>query len=182
MAFRAADRPRRGFRGGRALALMLVIFFSSLLVLSCSPGKKTENGGLAPDFVLPSLDGKEVRLSSYRGKVVILDFWATWCPPCRVELPHFIELYEEFQDDGLEIIGISLDRTSSREVASFVKDWKIPYIIVMGTPDVVSSYGGIRGIPTTFVIDRSGKVYRKYVGYRKKEVFERDVRELLKEV
>jgi len=153
-----------------------------LLALSCSSDKGSKEGGGAPDFVLTSLDGKEVRLSQFKGKVVILDFWATWCPPCKLELPHFIELHQEFQDDGLVIIGVSLDRTGIREVATFVKEWKIPYVVVMGTGEVVKNYGGIRGIPTTFVIGKDGKIYRKYVGYRKKEVFQNDVTRLLKEI
>jgi peroxiredoxin len=168
-------------RNAALLAVMLlVIALPFSLLLSCSSGK--DSGDSAPDFVLASLDGQEIRLSNYRGKVVILDFWATWCQPCRLELPHFIEMHNEFGDQGLEIIGVSLDRISSREVASFVKEWKIPYVIVMGTGEVVNSYGGIRGIPTTFVIDKSGKICRKYVGYRKKEVFVKDVQELLKRI
>jgi thiol-disulfide isomerase/thioredoxin len=161
------------------VAAALVLLLCSL---SCSSDKGSSEGGGAPDFVLTSLDGQEVRLSQYRGKVVILDFWATWCPPCKLALPHFIELHQELKDDGLVIIGVSLDKTGVREVASFVKEWKIPYIVVMGTGEVARSYGGIRGIPTTFVIGKDGKVYRKYVGYRKKEVFEKDVLRLLKEV
>jgi peroxiredoxin len=168
-------------RNTSLLALMLLVITLPLSVLfSCSPGK--DSGDTAPDFALASLDGQEIRLSNYRGKVVILDFWATWCQPCRLELPHFIEMYHEFGDQGVEIIGVSLDRISSREVASFVKEWKIPYVVVMGTGEVVNSYGGIRGIPTTFIIDKSGKICRKYVGYRKKEVFVKDVQELLKRI
>lgn len=158
------------------LAVALLLF-----TLSCSD-KASKEGGGAPDFVLTSLDGREVRLSQFRGKVVILDFWATWCPPCKLELPHFIELHHEYQDDGLVIIGVSLDKTGVREVAAFVKEWKIPYVVAMGTGEVVRSYGGIRGIPTTFVIGKDGKIYRKYVGYRKKEVFQDDVSRLLKEI
>ncbi len=160
-----------------AVALALMLFS-----LSCTSDKGSKEGGGAPDFALTSLDGAEVRLSQFRGKVVILDFWATWCPPCKMELPHFIELYQEFQDDGLVIIGVSLDRTGVRDVAAFVKEWKIPYVVVMGTGEVTRSYGGIRGIPTTFVIGKDGKIYRKYVGYRKKEVFKDDVLKLLKAV
>lgn len=161
---------------------ILVITFLFVLILSCSSGNVSRKGNVAPDFVLPTLDGREIRLSEYRGKVVILDFWATWCKPCRVELPHFIALYDEFASEGLEIIGVSLDRTSKREIASFVKEWKIPYIIVIGNREVVQSYGGISGIPTTFVIDRQGNIYRKYLGYRKKKVFERDILKLLEPV
>jgi cytochrome c biogenesis protein CcmG/thiol:disulfide interchange protein DsbE len=158
---------------------ILGIAFSLLLSLSCSMGSTPKEGRGAPDFELPSLDGQQISLSQFRGKVVILDFWATWCKPCRLELPHFVALQEEFGKDALQIIGVSLDRVGSEEVASFVKEWKIPYIVVMGNGEVVRDYGGIRGIPTTFVIDKQGSIYRKYVGYRDKEVFERDIRTLL---
>ncbi|MFH0777844.1 MAG: TlpA disulfide reductase family protein [Candidatus Eisenbacteria bacterium] len=159
-------------------ALLIAVFLAAQLV-SCSPGKSSREGGLAPDFELSSLDGKKVRLSDFRGKVVILDFWATWCKPCRMELPHFIELYEEFAEQGLEILGVSLDRIGPRELGAFVEEWRIPYPVVLGSGEVVQSYGGIRGIPTTFVIDKTGRVYRKYVGYRKKDVFVNDVVKLL---
>jgi cytochrome c biogenesis protein CcmG/thiol:disulfide interchange protein DsbE len=157
----------------------LVTAFSFLLFLSCSMGNATKEGKVAPDFELPSLDGQQVSLSEFRGKVVILDFWATWCNPCRLELPHFVALHQEFGKDALQIIGVSLDRVGSKEVEAFVREWKIPYIVVMGNREVVRNYGGIRGIPTTFVIDKNGNIYRKYVGYRDKEVFERDIRALL---
>ena len=166
----------------RWLAVLAVALTLVLLSLSCSSTKSSKEGGGAPDFVLTSLEGEEVRLSQFKGKVVILDFWATWCTPCKLELPHFIELHQEYKDRGLVIIGVSLDKTGVREVASFVKEWKIPYVVVMGTGEVVRDYGGIRGVPTTFVIGKDGKIYRKYVGYRKKEVFQEDVTALLKAI
>jgi peroxiredoxin len=164
------------------MSRLLIVFSLSLLfslVLSCSSGDVSRKENVAPDFSLRALDGREVRLSEYHGKIVILDFWATWCKPCRLELPHFIELYKEFSQDDLEIIGVSLDRTGSRELAAFIKEWNIPYVVVLGTGQVVQDYGGIRGIPTTFVIDREGNIFRKYVGYRRKEVFERDIWKLM---
>jgi peroxiredoxin len=154
-------------------------FLLLLLLLSCSMGNAPKEGKVAPDFQLLSLSGQQVSLSQFRGNVVIVDFWATWCKPCRLELPHFAALYEEFEKEGLRIIGVSLDQVGSAEVASFVREWKIPYVVVIGNGDVVRNYGGIRGIPTTFVIDKQGNIYRKYVGYRDKEVFERDIRALL---
>ena len=175
----SSDTRAPGKRPLTVLAVALTLVLSSF---SCSSNKSSKEGGGAPDFVLTSLDGQEVRLSQFRGKVVILDFWATWCTPCKLELPHFIELYQEYKDQGLVIIGVSLDKTGVREVASFVNEWKIPYVVVMGTGQVVRDYGGIRGVPTTFVIGRDGKISRKYVGYRKKEVFQEDVTRLLKAI
>lgn len=135
----------------------------------------------APDFELPDVNGKKVRLSDFKGKVIILDFWATWCPPCRAEIPGFIELYNKYKDKGVVIIGISLDEGGVKDVLPFMKEFGINYHILIGNYKVTQDYGGIRGIPTTFVIDKKGNIRAKYVGYRPKEVFERDIIMLLNE-
>ncbi len=133
----------------------------------------------APDFTLPDLEGNSLTLSDFKGRVIILNFWATWCPPCRKEIPDFIELYEKYKDEGLLIIGVSLDRGDSRTVKQFSKNYKINYPIVLGNVNVTQDYGGIRGIPTTFVIDRKGNIKKKYVGYRSRAIFEEAVKRLL---
>jgi peroxiredoxin len=135
----------------------------------------------APDFELPDVNGKKVKLSDFKGKVIILNFWATWCPPCRAEIPGFIELYKKYKDKGVEIIGISLDEGGVKDVVPFMKEFGINYHILIGNYKVTQDYGGIRGIPTTFVIDKKGNIRAKYVGYRPKEVFERDIIMLLNE-
>lgn len=135
----------------------------------------------APNFELPDVNGKKVRLSDFKGKIIILDFWATWCPPCRAEIPGFIELYNKYKDKGVVVIGISLDEGGVRDVVPFMKEFGINYPILIGNFKVTQDYGGIRGIPTTFVIDRKGNIRAKYVGYRPKEVFERDIIMLLNE-
>ena len=135
----------------------------------------------AADFTLNDLSGKPVQLSQLRGKVVILDFWATWCPPCKAEIPHFKELYTEYQPKGLEIIGIALDQGGVSDVAPFAREQAINYPLVIGNPQVVESYGGIRGIPTTFLIDKKGRIAAKYVGYQDKQVFETQIQKLLAE-
>jgi len=141
-----------------------------------SPGAKS-----APSFTLRDLNGKQVSLSDFKGKVVILDFWATWCPPCVIEIPHFIELYEQYKDQGFVMVGISLDRQGVGVVKSFVQKYRVNYPILMTDGRVDRVYGGITGIPTTFVIDRAGNIRRKYVGYRDKSVFETDIKALLAE-
>lgn len=119
----------------------------------------------APDFSLPRTgDGKAVKLSDYSGKVRIVNFWATWCPPCREEIPHFISMYKDLKGKGVEIIGISLDQKGDSVVAPFVKENKMNYPVVIGDQGVVSAYGGIRGIPTTFIVDRKGNIVKKFVG------------------
>jgi cytochrome c biogenesis protein CcmG/thiol:disulfide interchange protein DsbE len=135
--------------------------------------------GKAPDFKLKALDGKEVKLSDFKGKVRIVDFWATWCPPCREEIPDFISLQKEFKGKGLEIIGVSVDREGPEVVKKFGKEFGINYTSLLANEEVIAAYGGIRGIPTTFVIDREGYIVKKYVGATSKETFEKDIKELL---
>ncbi len=139
------------------------------------------DGKLAPDFALTSTDGKTIRLSDYRGKVVVLDFWATWCPPCKAEIPDFIRLYSQYQKDGFQMLGISLDQGGLSDVKPFMKDYGINYPIMLGDNQVVAAYGGIRGIPTTFVIDKKGYVRAAFEGYRSASVFEKLILELTKE-
>lgn len=135
----------------------------------------------APNFELLDVNGRKVRLSDFKGKVIILDFWATWCPPCRAEIPGFIELYNKYKSKGFEMIGISLDEGGVKDVIPFMKEFGVNYHILIGNYKVTQDYGGIRGIPTTFVIDKKGYIRAKYVGYRPKEVFERDIIMLLNE-
>ncbi len=133
----------------------------------------------APDFTLEKLGGGKVSLSDYRGKILIIDFWATWCPPCRMEMPEFVELYRDYADKGVEIIGISIDQNPQAVLPAFVEKYKINFPILLTDRKVDRAYGGISGIPTTFVVDREGKVYKQYVGMRPREVFEEAIKALL---
>jgi len=118
----------------------------------------------APDFSLYTLDGTEIKLSDYKGKTVILDFWATWCPPCRRGIPDLISIKEKFKDD-LVIIGISLDQPSTqKDLPSFIENYGINYPVVIGTMEVVAAYGNIQAIPTSFIIDKEGNIVNKHVG------------------
>ena len=125
----------------------------------------------APDFTLQNLDGEMVSLSDHRGKVVFINFWATWCGPCRQEVPAFVELQEEYGRDKLIILGISLDQGDLSVVRDFSEQYKINYEILYGTPQVVAEYGGIRSIPTTFVIDAEGRLRDGRVGFPGKDIF-----------
>ena len=141
--------------------------------------KEAEVSGQAPDFTLSDLEGEQFTLSSLKGKVVVLNFWGSWCPPCRSEIPDFISFYNEYGERGVEIVGVALERDGGVAVKSFVKEHGINYRVVLGDQEVTQKYGGIRAVPTTFVIDRSGIIRQKHVGAINKKTLEDDVSPLL---
>ena len=155
------------------------VFALALLMLSaCSEGSAIEIGERAPDFSLADINGKTLSLSAFNGKVVILDFFASWCPPCRQEIPDFIELEKAYGDKGFAMIGVAL--VSAVEAKEFADKMGMNYPVLVDDGKVSEVYGPIRSIPTTFVIDKSGKIAKLYIGFRAKAVFENDIKELLK--
>ncbi len=163
--------------------LWLVVMVTTFTQSGCiAKDSKEQNQKVrpAPDFKLTTLEGKEITLKDFKGKVLILDLWDTWCPPCRMEIPHFIDLYKTYQKKGLEILGVALAREGRNAVIKFSKEYKINYLGAFATQKILDDYGPISGIPTTFVIDQQGRIYRTYVGYRDKSVFENDIKTLLK--
>ena len=144
---------------------------------------------LAPDFTLANLDGERVSMSQYKGKVVLLNFWGTWCGPCRKEIPDFVKLSDKYRKQGLEIVGITLTSGSPEKINTFAGNWGINYALLTDiegneTQMVTALYGKatgkqITGIPTTFLIDRDGYIRQKYVGPRSEEVFYKDLKPYL---
>jgi thiol-disulfide isomerase/thioredoxin len=151
----------------------------SLLALAAFFAAPLLHAAPAPVWDLKDLGGKSVKLSDFKGKVVILDFWATWCPPCREEIPNFVALQNQYKGQGLVIVGISLDQGGPGIVSSFVQAQKINYPIVMGDENVSTQYGDIQAIPTTFIIDPQGNIVGKHEGFTEKSVFEDEVKKLL---
>lgn len=121
-------------------------------------------GKAAPDFALKTLDGKNLKLSDLRGKAVVLNFWATWCPPCKVELPWFVDLQKQYGPNGLQIVGISEDEGGKEKVAAFVKEMGVNYTIAVDDDSVSQKYGDVEDLPTTFYIDRNGKIVEFAMG------------------
>jgi peroxiredoxin len=140
---------------GSIIALAAVVLFAAAPSRSATPAAAS---AAAPDFALKDLDGKIVRLSDYRGKAVVLNFWATWCPPCRHEIPWFVDLQNQYGPHGLEIIGISMDESGPAAVKRFADRMNVNYKVVMGDAATAARYGGVRVLPTTVYIGRDGKV------------------------
>jgi len=143
-------------------------------------------GEQAPDFTLTALDGKQVSLKSYRGKAVIVDFWATWCGPCRVEIPWFEDFSKQYAAQGLAVLGVSTDpldddnpAKAHKAVSDFASQIHMNYPILMATNAVQQRYGGIDALPTTFFIDRSGKVVASTIGLAPHDVIEADIKKAL---
>jgi len=132
----------------------------------------------APDFALTSLSGNKINLQDYKGKVVLLDFWATWCGPCRIEIPGFVELQRKYGNQGFAIIGVSMD-DGPQPVRQFYDTFHMNYPVVMGSDKLGELYGGILGLPTSFLVGRDGRIYAKHVGLTDVSVFESEIKELL---
>jgi thiol-disulfide isomerase/thioredoxin len=132
------------------------------------------------DFTMKDLDGKDVSLSSFKGRVILLNFWATWCGPCKAEIPGFVELQKQYGKDGLVVVGYSVD-DEAPQARAFANEYKVnyPVLLGLGREDVQDAYGPIWGIPASFIISRDGKVCQKHLGIAPKAVFEKEVKALL---
>jgi peroxiredoxin len=169
------------------LRLAAIVGVAAILgLVACSPTQpsrpvvKDENQRKrAPDFALKDANGKLVHLADYKGKVVLLDFWATWCGPCKVEIPWFMDFQRKYKDQGFEVLGVSMDDDGWKAINPYVAMKKINYRVLLGDDTTGDLYGGLEALPTTFVIDREGRVASVHVGLVNKKDFQDAIEKLL---
>ena len=173
----------------RLTAAFATALLAGCFVQGCSSGPRTVRAAsvkpdkdrhAAPDFALKDADGKTVHLSDYRGKVVLLDFWATWCGPCKIEIPWFMDIERKNKDKGFEVLGVSMDDNGWEDVKPFLAELQVNYRVVIGNDDTAKNYGGVDALPTTFLIDREGKIAAIHIGLASRREFEDGVEELLR--
>ncbi|MGH9600844.1 MAG: TlpA family protein disulfide reductase [Terriglobales bacterium] len=168
-----------------ALAVGLMLYTGSRMQSSsvgpATPGRlsgQNVRGLTAPDFELQRLDGTTLKLSSLRGKAVVLNFWATWCGPCKIEMPWLTEFQKQYGPQGVEVIGIAMD-DQTEKVGAFVKEVGADYTILLGTEAVGDAYGGVQFLPATFYIDRDGKVVDRVFGLVSRSEIEDNIKRSL---
>ena len=183
-----ASAPSPGSTGKRnPLALVVVavvaaamLYFGFHMARRSGPAPPPiTKSGPAPDFTLQSLDGNSMRLSDLRGKAVLLNFWATWCSPCKIEMPWFIELQKQYGAQGLQIVGVAMDDSSKEDIAKFAKDMGVNYPVLLGKEEVGDAYGGVPALPETFFIGRDGKIVDKIIGLKGKAEIEDSIKKAL---
>ena len=176
--------PAPRFTSAFATALLAACFLAG-----CSSGprsvkaansvKPDDQRKPAPEFALKDADGKTVRLEDYKGKVVLLDFFATWCGPCKIEIPWFMEFERKNKDKGFAVLGVSMDDEGWEVVKPFLADMAVNYRVVIGNDATAQIYGGVDALPTTFLIDRNQKIAAIHIGLSAKKVFEDGIQQLL---
>lgn len=145
------------------------------LQTGCTKSKQTDT---AADFTLQDMSGKSVKLSDYKGKVVLLEFWATWCPPCRATVPGLEKLHNNYKDKGLVVLAVSMDEGGWDEVKSFISEHRITYAVLKGTDDVAAQYQ-VRSIPLILILNKEGRISKRYLGAGGDEDLEQDIKSIL---
>src|SRR5882762_1616985 len=172
------------------LALVVVAFVVALMLyvglhMARRSGRlstpRITRSTVAPDFSLESLEGKTVHLSDFRGKAVLLNFWATWCQPCKIEMPWFAELQRQYASEGLQVVGIAMDDASPENIEKFARDLGVNYPVLVGKEEVGTAYGGVQFLPATFYIGRDGKVVDKVFGLKGRGEIEDSIKKALAE-
>ena len=172
------------------VGIALVVRWQGIPIIGSSPSSDAATsdrlaavpairGKPATDFEMADFDGKPIRRADFQDKVLLVNFWATWCAPCIIEIPWFIEFQNQYGPSGFEVIGISMDDELNQQVKDFVKEHEMNYTVVMGDMKVAEAFGGIIGLPTTFLIDREGNYYSMHRGLVGKDIVEEELRELL---
>jgi len=165
-----------------AMVVALMLVFTFKLARRSLPGVASgtaQTNGIAPDFTLQSIDGKTVRLSDFRGKAVVLNFWATWCGPCKIEMPWFVDLQKQYGPAGVQFLGVAMDDASSKDIAEFAQSMKVNYPILIGKEAVGDAYGGVQFLPETFYVDRNGKIVDKAFGLKGRGEIEDDIKKIV---
>jgi peroxiredoxin len=161
------------------VATLGILFSCSTMPPVEAQVRPTKDRKPAPDFSLKDENGKTVKLSEYRGKVVLLNFWATWCGPCKVEIPWFIEFEQQFKDKGFAVLGVAMDDEGWQAVKPYLAERKVNYRILLGDDAVTQLYGGVDSLPTTFVIDKDGRIASAHVGLVGKNEYVGEIQALL---
>ncbi len=174
-------KPSRSLFGAAIIAGIIVTAcsYSGKEADALAAVKPDKDRKTAPNFTLKDSNGTPVKLSDYRGKVVLLNFWATWCGPCKVEIPWFMEFENQFKDRGFAVLGVSMDEDGWDAVKPYIADKKVNYRVLLGDDSTGDLYGGIESLPTTFVIDRDGRVASTHIGLVSKKDYEAEINTLL---
>jgi cytochrome c biogenesis protein CcmG/thiol:disulfide interchange protein DsbE len=167
---RADTKAHTAHRRLLPVALLLATCFFALGAHTTFAAESLLNKN-APEFSRTAFNGARIDLAGFRGKVVLLDFWATWCPPCRAEIPHLVDLSRELKPKGLRILGLSVDQNGPALVKGFMNNFGINYPVMLCTPAIAQAYGGIDGIPATFLLGKHGELLGHWVGYTDAQVF-----------
>src|SRR5579884_45555 len=175
--------PRRFAEFGLVLMACMAIGCHSASVEAAPPDvKAAKQRKPAPEFTLKDSNGASVSLSEYRGRVVLLDFWATWCGPCKIEIPWFMEFEQTYKNRGFAVVGVSMDDDGWEVVKPYIQSHKMNYRVLLGNDHIGSLYGGVDSLPTTFLIDRDGRIAAVHVGLsRSKDEFRNEIEHLLSE-
>ena len=150
---------------GLLLIIVLVLLYQRALPQASAALGFGGSNEPAPLFTLPTLDGDNLSLTDLRGQVVLVNFWASWCPPCRIEMPGFERIYRERRDDGFTIVGIATDTYSRDRIRAFLAEHDITYPILLATPAVIRDYGGVNALPESFLLDRDGRIRYHVIGF-----------------
>ena len=164
----------------KTISSLTVLLFAAAACVGAGSGTSQVNTA-APDFSLRDLQGRTVTLSDFDGKVLVLNFWATWCPPCRAEIPDFVEAYDEMNSEGLEIVGVTVEDISAGDLEDFARGLKMNYTVTFGNDEIVRAYRPGQYIPATIVIDRKGVIRHRHVGAMEKAALLKVVSPLLNE-